>query len=964
MPAPSTVEDFLEIVVKSGVLEKDTLGPYLQQMKAADALPPSPSKLGAAMVRDGLLTRFQAGQFLQGKWRGFWISGKYKLLDHLGQGGMGNVYLCEHKVMRRLVAIKVLPHEQAKDPAALERFHREARAAAALDHPNIVRAHDVDHDGRHHFLVMEYVEGSCLQDIVKQKGPMDVTRAAHYVRQASLGLHHAHEAGLVHRDIKPGNLLLDRQGVVKVLDMGLARFFRDHADTLTQLQDEKAILGTADYLAPEQAIDSHAVDIRADVYSLGATFYYLLAGRPPFGEGKTVAQKLLLHQMKEPPPLRELRPEVPEGLAAVVARMMAKAPDDRYQTPADVYEALAEWTQAPIPPPPEDEMPKAGARPRSGPDTPSQGVRTPPPNASTPWLATPKPTVFPSSEATGVSLGAQARGQKTEVRSQSGRHPLLQGRRPLVLGGAALAVLLIAGSLISWGLVRALSASTGRTPQPAGPGNGGEQSVAGVTVRADGDLRRVRAPNYEAAVDGAGRLVSLRVQGVELLASTADRPHGGYLAREGGKGPVRLAGLEQPAGNVLSAEGDGAALRYEFGPDRITCTATNLADERLSFFLFVARATAVSDGQGDFRRAPVGQEEWGTSVWYSGPARLKVTGGTRVWGAPGEPHQTCYAGLGPRETRALVLEAGAVSDQEAYRVRELGQPAVAGPAGAPPRAALSSVCVLSVADGKERVLLESPDRWDSPVFTPDGQAVLCVSKGKLYQLPLAGGPRQEFRLGTLAPGRDYTFSPDGQRLAITVGDAMWLVPAMGGPPAMVQPKKSGYVHAWTADGQALLYTAGRGGPLRIFRRPADGGDEAPLLAHGGFSDAPDATRDGKWIYYCCDKSGKVKVWRIPAAGAGPNDEKAEQVTDDGPSDWFPHPSPDGKWLLFLSDPRAPRGTPEREDVVLRLMPLPGDKLERGSIQEVRRFIGGQGTINAPCWSPDGKSIAYVRYAPK
>ncbi len=964
MPAPSTVEDFLEIVVKSGVLEKDTLDPYLQQMRAADAVPPSPNKLGAAMVRDGLLTRFQAGQFLQGKWRGFWISGKYKLLDHLGQGGMGNVYLCEHKVMRRLVAIKVLPHDQAKDPAALERFHREARAAAALDHPNIVRAHDVDHDGRHHFLVMEYVEGSCLQDIVKQKGPMDVTRAAHYVRQAALGLHHAHLAGLVHRDIKPGNLLLDRQGIVKVLDMGLARFFRDHADTLTQQQDEKAILGTADYLAPEQAIDSHAVDIRADVYSLGATFYYLLAGRPPFGEGKTVAQKLLLHQMKEPPPVRELRPEVPEGLAAVVATMMAKAPEDRYQTPADVYEALAEWTQAPIPPPPEDEMPKAGVRARGGSDTTPSGVRTPPPNTSAPWLATPKPSVFPSSEATGVALAAQAKSQTAAVSSPSGRHPLLRGRRPLVLGGAALAVLLVAGSLISWGLVRALSASTGRTPRPGGPGDGGAPGAAGVAIRTDGELRRVWAPNYEAAVDGAGRLVSLRAQGVEFLAGTNERPYAGYLAREGGKGPVRLGAPEQPAGNVLSAQGDGAALRYEFGPDRITCTATNTADERLSFFLFVARATAVGDGQGDFRRAPVGQEEWGTSVWYGGPARLKVTGGTRVWGAPGEAHQTCYAGLGPRETKVLVLEPGPVSSEEASRVRGLGQQAAAAPAVAPSGGALSSVCVLSLADRKERVLVESADRWDSPVFTPDGQAVLCSSKSKLYRLSLADGSRQEFRLGMLAASRDYTFSPDGRRLAITVGDAMWLLPAAGGPPAMVQPKLSGYVHGWTADGQSLLYTAARGGPLRIFRRPADGGDEAPLLAYGGFSDAPDATRDGKWIYYCSEKSGKVKVWRVPAAGGGPNDEKAEQVTDDGPSDWFPHPSPDGKWLLFLSDPRAPRGTPEREEVVLRLMPLPGDKPERGAIQEVARFIGGQGTINAPCWSPDGKSIAYVRYAPK
>ncbi len=337
MALPSTTNEFLEILVKSGVLEKNVLDPYLQQMRAAGSFPDKPKKLAAVLVRDGLLTPFQVGQFLQGKWRGFCISGKYKLLDHLGAGGMGSVFLCEHKSMRRRVAIKVLPVAQAKDPASLERFYREARAVAALDHPNIVRAHDIDHDGRYHFLVLEYVEGASLQEIVKRGGPMDVTRAAHYVRQAALGLHHAHLAGLVHRNVKPSNLLVDRQGVVKILDMGLARFFYDEEDGLTQQHDEHNILGTADYLAPEQAINSHAVDIRADVYSLGATFYFLLAGKPPFGDG-TVAQKLVWHQMRAPTPVRDARPETPEGLAAIVAKMMAKAPAERYQTPAEVYE--------------------------------------------------------------------------------------------------------------------------------------------------------------------------------------------------------------------------------------------------------------------------------------------------------------------------------------------------------------------------------------------------------------------------------------------------------------------------------------------------------------------------------------------------------------------------------------------------------------------------------------------------
>src|SRR5437764_7167730 len=160
---------------------------------------------------------------------------------------------------------------------------------------------------------------------------MNVLRAAHYVRQAAVGMQHAHEAGLVHRDIKPGNILVDRTGVVKVLDMGLARFFNDEEDILTKKYDEN-VLGTADYLAPEQALDSHGVDIRADVYSLGATFYFVLTGRTPFGEG-SVAQKLIWHQTRQPKPIRSLRPDVPEKLVAIVDRMMAKDPAGRYPAP-------------------------------------------------------------------------------------------------------------------------------------------------------------------------------------------------------------------------------------------------------------------------------------------------------------------------------------------------------------------------------------------------------------------------------------------------------------------------------------------------------------------------------------------------------------------------------------------------------------------------------------------------------
>jgi serine/threonine protein kinase len=356
MPAPTTADELLGLVQKSGVVDKHRLSAYMGQLAATGPIPKEPVKFAGLLVSDGILTYFQAEQLLQGKWRRFTI-GKYKVLERLGAGRMASVYLCEHEPTPLLVAIKVLPAAKADDPASLERFYREARALAALNHPNIVRAYDIDQDDTLHFLVMEYIDGSSLQDITEKRGPMAVLRAAHYVRQAALGLQHAYEAaGLVHRDIKPGDILLDRGGTVKIIDMGLARFFHDDQDDLTRKHDEN-VLGTADYLAPEQALDSHGVDIRADIYSLGATFYFCLTGRTPFAEG-TVAQKLIWHQTRQPEPIRSIRPEVPEELVLVLDKMMAKDRGQRYQTPQAVAEALAPFTQAPIPPPFDDEMPR------------------------------------------------------------------------------------------------------------------------------------------------------------------------------------------------------------------------------------------------------------------------------------------------------------------------------------------------------------------------------------------------------------------------------------------------------------------------------------------------------------------------------------------------------------------------------------------------------------------------------
>jgi eukaryotic-like serine/threonine-protein kinase len=356
MSVPSSVEELLGLIRKSGMIEDQALNAYLQRRELGRGLPSDPREATECMIRDGLITNFQAEQFLLGKWRGFTI-GKFKLLERIGVGGMGQVFLCEHMFMKRRVAVKVLPPAKAEQPAALGRFYREARAAGSIEHANIVRTHDIDQDGNLHFIVMEYVDGTNLLDVVKKFGVMNIKRATHYIRQVALGLDFAFRGGLVHRDIKPGNILIDRKGHAKLLDMGLARFYKDQSDNLTVKYDDKIVLGTADYVAPEQVANSHSVDIRADIYALGASFYFLLAGHPPFPTG-TVSQKLLWHRTKEPTPIRSIRPEVPEGLAAIIAKMMAKDPAKRQQTPVEVAQELEPWLTGNIPLPSPEEMPQ------------------------------------------------------------------------------------------------------------------------------------------------------------------------------------------------------------------------------------------------------------------------------------------------------------------------------------------------------------------------------------------------------------------------------------------------------------------------------------------------------------------------------------------------------------------------------------------------------------------------------
>ena len=253
---------------------------------------------------------------------------------------MGAVYLAEHLIMSRQVALKVVSTALMQNGAALERFHQEVKAAAQLSHHNIVTAYDADHVGGLHFLVMEYIEGVTLAEHLARTGPLPVNEACGVIEQTAHGLQHAHEKGMIHRDIKPQNLMLTRDGVIKILDFGLARFAREQSQPQqASITGTGVVMGTADYIAPEQTRSSRGIDIRADIYGLGCTLYHLLAGRVPFPDG-TVVDKMVRHCMDEPEPLRSRRPDVPRELATVVNKMMAKEPAQRYQIPAEVAAAL------------------------------------------------------------------------------------------------------------------------------------------------------------------------------------------------------------------------------------------------------------------------------------------------------------------------------------------------------------------------------------------------------------------------------------------------------------------------------------------------------------------------------------------------------------------------------------------------------------------------------------------------
>jgi WD40 repeat protein/serine/threonine protein kinase len=1004
----ATVSSLVDVLRQHRLLEANQLDEINQSWLSKF---PEPRALARELLQRGWLTAFQVNQLFQGKAAEL-VLGGYIVLERIGEGGMGQVFKARHQKLGRIVALKIIRQDRLSNQEALYRFRREILATAQLSHPNVVHSYDADQVGDRQLIVMEYVDGVDFGRLVREQGPLPIADACEYIRQAALGLQHAFEHNLVHRDIKPSNLLLtkpgpqgSRPGIVKLLDLGLARIVKDDDEASMMLTQAGSLVGTPDFISPEQARNAHIADIRSDIYSLGCTLFFMLTGQPPF-QGGSMTEKLLKHHWDAPPTVQAYRLDAPPIVAALLRKQMAKRPEERFQTPAELAEALARLLapggfQLPVPPEwtgfsTEPDVPPPSAIPVTLPTLsdallPQALIATPTSHDATEeMLVSPQPAAPPPNRKLGLLvIGATGGGLLLGALLLVGllwssRTPAETTRAAATRPTVNLADLPSPLDKLNRERISPADRVAGQPKELAavlGEHRGRHFGpVRGVVFHPDGSVLA------SAGLDGAVRLwdpATLQARGMlrgnsgTPLLCLAYAPNGKTLATGDWSGRVHLWDLTRtpPREACNVRHGDASVASVSFSADGLWLAA-GLDDGTIQLWELQG---AAEPRKGQTLR---GHMDEVAMVAFAPKEALLASASqdhtVRLWDLSGQTARTRAVLEGHTEavgalafaTDGATLASG--GDDNSVRFWNLNQkqPTLRGQ----PLTVESAVTALA--------------------FSGSGNVAFCaMQNGHTAVYDLRGGaPKARGQLEDATSFMGLAWSGKGQLLAAaTTGGVVRLWDFSAGNPREVSPPKGHTAPvaalAFTPDGQTLA-SGGLDGSVRLWELNGLEPSERAVLQVQEAVTSVSFSPDGKRLAVGCTADRSVRLWDLPATvprtWSHAADEKARAgavvfgrdnrllivAGRDGPNDgtvrlWDVQPSEPaalhvfrghvGKvtWLATALDGQLAASACDSDDQSVRLWDVVNKR-------EVHRFHGAKnGTITALALAPNGGLLAFA-----